>query len=130
MGGPFLLESGPDLTDHLRLNHVALTVADREVSAAFYALHFGLSDRVHEDEHLLIVSNGAQCLLALSEGPVPEPLPRTTHFGFQTDTVGAVLRAREAFSSAGIEEAEWQESGPTRVQVFDPDGYRVEIYAF
>ncbi len=35
------------------LNHVALTVADRERSAAFYAEHFGLTSRIHEDEHLL-----------------------------------------------------------------------------
>jgi len=29
-----------------------------------------------------------------------------------------------------MSEAEWQEDGPTRVQVLDPDGYRVELYAF
>jgi catechol 2,3-dioxygenase-like lactoylglutathione lyase family enzyme len=37
------------------LNHVALTVSDREASAAFYARHFGLTERVHDDEHLLIL---------------------------------------------------------------------------
>ena len=63
------------------LDHVALTVADRERSAAFYAEHFGLTERVHSDEHLL-------------------------------------------------EEVEFDASGPTRVQVEDPDGYRVEIYAY
>ncbi len=31
------------------LDHVALTVADRERSAAFYAEHFGLTERVHDD---------------------------------------------------------------------------------
>lgn len=33
------------------LDHVALTVADHERSATFYAEHFGLTSRVHEDEH-------------------------------------------------------------------------------
>jgi catechol 2,3-dioxygenase-like lactoylglutathione lyase family enzyme len=33
------------------LNHVALTVSDRVRSAAFYGEHFGLTDRLHEDDH-------------------------------------------------------------------------------
>lgn len=33
------------------LNHVALTVSDRERSAAFYGEHFGLTTRLHDDEH-------------------------------------------------------------------------------
>jgi len=28
------------------LNHVALTVSDRDRSAAFYAVHFGMTERV------------------------------------------------------------------------------------
>lgn len=60
----------------------------------------------------------------------PPALPRTTHFGFRADGPDFVHAARAAFRAAEVEEAEWQESGPTRVQVFDPDGYRVGIYAF
>jgi catechol 2,3-dioxygenase-like lactoylglutathione lyase family enzyme len=37
-----------------QLDHVALTVTDRNRSAEFYARHFGLTERVHDDEHLLI----------------------------------------------------------------------------
>lgn len=114
-----------------RLNHVALTVRDRERSARFYAEHFGLTERLHDDDHLLIIAPpGYADLLALSEGEVPADLPRTNHFGFVAESVDEVHAARERFRAAGVEEAEWQESGPTRVQVFDPDGYRVEIYAF
>lgn len=114
----------------MRLNHVALTVADRERSATFYARYFGLEARVHEDDHLLILANPSGCLLALSVGTPAVDAPRTTHFGFQCDSVDEVLAARARFSNDGIVEAEWQEQGPTRVQVFDPDGYRVELYAF
>jgi catechol 2,3-dioxygenase-like lactoylglutathione lyase family enzyme len=32
------------------LDHVALTVRDRERSAAFYAEHFGLTERLHADD--------------------------------------------------------------------------------
>ena len=49
----------------MRLNHVALTVADREQSADFYARHFGLTRRVHHDDHLLIVGSDDGSLLAL-----------------------------------------------------------------
>jgi catechol 2,3-dioxygenase-like lactoylglutathione lyase family enzyme len=127
------------------LNHVALTVADRERSAAFYAEHFGLTVRVHEDEHLLIlgaptdaaeppdatVPAGAGSLLALTEGPAPAAgLPRTNHFGFQVTSGDEVRAARERLRSAGVPEAEWQDDhGFVRVQVFDPDGYRVELFA-
>lgn len=114
----------------MHLDHVALTVADRERSARFYAEHFGLTDRVHDDEHLLILGSPTGSLLALSEGDAPPALPRTTHFGFRVDGPDLVHAARAAFRAAEVEEAEWQESGPTRVQIFDPDGYRVEIYAF
>lgn len=38
--------------------------------------------------------------------------------------------ARERFAAAGLEETEWQAHGPARVQVLDPDGYRVEAYAY
>jgi catechol 2,3-dioxygenase-like lactoylglutathione lyase family enzyme len=114
----------------VRLNHVALTVRDRERSAAFYYEHFGLAERIHDDDHLLILRAPDGALLALSQGPPPPELPGTTHFGFQVATEDEVRAAREAFRAAGVAETEWQEHGPTRVQVADPDGYRVELYAY
>jgi catechol 2,3-dioxygenase-like lactoylglutathione lyase family enzyme len=113
------------------LDHVALTVSDRERSAAFYAKHFGLTQRVHYDEHLLIVGSADGSLLALSNGAAAaEHLPRTNHFGFRLPSRDDVLAARERFRASGVTELEWQDHGPTRVQVADPDGYRVEAYAF
>jgi catechol 2,3-dioxygenase-like lactoylglutathione lyase family enzyme len=115
----------------VHLDHVALTVADRKRSSAFYAEHFGLTERVHEDEHLLILGDGHGSLLALSQGaPAAEHLPRTNHFGFRVAHSDDVIAARERFAAAAIEETEFQASGPARVQVLDPDGYRVEVYAF
>ena len=112
------------------LNHVALTVSDRERSAAFYAEHFGLVNRVHEDDHLLIVADGEGSLLALSQGePAASGLPRTNHFGFRLADAAAVEAAGERFVAAGVERSE-SGVGPTRFQVLDPDGYRVEVYAF
>ena len=113
------------------LNHVALTVSDRERSAAFYGEHFGLTQRVHDDEHLLILSSLDGSLLALSEGMPPSELPGTNHFGFQVSTADEVHAARERLRDAGVTETEWQDDGTfARVQVADPDGYRVELFAY
>jgi catechol 2,3-dioxygenase-like lactoylglutathione lyase family enzyme len=113
------------------LNHVALTVSDRERTAAFYGEHFGLTERVHEDEHLLILGSEDGSLLAVTQGKVPPELPRTNHFGFELAHAGAVKRGRERLRKAGVKEVEWQDDpGMVRVQVADPDGYRVELFAF
>jgi catechol 2,3-dioxygenase-like lactoylglutathione lyase family enzyme len=113
------------------LNHIALTVRDRERSAAFYAEHFGMTQRLHDDEHLFILGSDDGSVLALSSGEPPTGLPRTNHFGFQLADPDDVRAARERFRSAGVAETEWQDDGGTvRVQVSDPDGYRVELYAF
>jgi catechol 2,3-dioxygenase-like lactoylglutathione lyase family enzyme len=113
------------------LNHVALTVRDRPRSAAFYGRHFGLTERVHDDEHFLMLGSPDGSLLALREGEPPHDPPPTNHFGFQAAHADEVRHARERLREAGVPEAEWQdEGGFVRVQVTDPDGYRVELYAF
>lgn len=114
------------------LNHVALTVTDRERSAAFYGAHFGLTARVHDDAHLLILADEDGSLLALSEGQPPVAhLPRTNHFGFQLADGDLVRMARQRLRAAGVPETEWQDDGGfVRVQVSDPDGYRVELFAY
>jgi catechol 2,3-dioxygenase-like lactoylglutathione lyase family enzyme len=113
------------------LNHIALTVADRDRSATFYAEHFGMTRRLHDDEDLMILGDDAGSVLALSEGAPPAGLPRTNHFGFQLASVDEVRAARERIRRAGVAETEWQDDDVVvRVQVADPDGYRVELYAF
>jgi catechol 2,3-dioxygenase-like lactoylglutathione lyase family enzyme len=112
------------------LNHVSLTVSDRERSAEFYGRHFGLTERLHDDEDRLILGSPDGSVLALSEGPVPGELPRTNHFGFQAEGADEVRQARERLRAAGVPETEWQDDSFVRVQVADPDGYRVELFAF
>ncbi len=117
----------------MNLNHVALAVRDRDRSADFYGRHFGLTERVHDDAHLLILADRGGSLLALSDGEDPGSMdqPRTTHFGFQVATADEVLAARERFAADGVTETEFEgELAPIRVQVLDPDGYRVEVFAY
>jgi catechol 2,3-dioxygenase-like lactoylglutathione lyase family enzyme len=111
------------------LNHVALTVRDPERSAAFYAEHFGMTDRLHDDEHMFLLGSPDGSVLALFAGDPPS-LPRSNHFGFELAEGDEVRAARERLRAAGVEETEWQDDGDfVRVQVADPDGYRVEFYA-
>jgi catechol 2,3-dioxygenase-like lactoylglutathione lyase family enzyme len=114
------------------LNHVALTVSDRERSAAFYAEHFGLTRRLHDDEHQMILGDDEGSVLTLREGDPPATdLPGDNHFGFQAGSTDEVRAARERLRAAGVTETEWQDDEVVvRVQVADPDGYRVELYAW
>jgi catechol 2,3-dioxygenase-like lactoylglutathione lyase family enzyme len=117
------------------LNHVALTVADRARSAAFYGEHFGLTERILDDQHLLILGAADGSELALSDAEaVPTDLPRTNHFGFRLADEAAVHAARERFrrrasprpsgrttaassgSRSSIPTATWSRSTPTEVQ--------------
>lgn len=80
------------------LNHVALTVSDRERSAAFYGEHLGLTEVIHRDELLLILGSDDGSELALSRGtPVAAQLPRTNHFGFRVADEALVCAARDQF---------------------------------
>lgn len=118
-------------SSQMTLNHVALTVSDRDRSEDFYRRHLGFSEVVHQDEHLLILGDGGG-LLALSDAEeMPPKLPRTNHFGVQLADGEGVRKARERFREAGITESEWQDDGNfVRVQVLDPDGYQVEVYSY
>ena len=97
----------------------------------FYAEHFGLTQRIHEDDDRLILGSDDGGKLALSQGrPVAAELPRTNHFGFRLADDAAVRAARERFRAAGVVKPEWQDDGRfVRVQVAGPAGYRVEFYA-
>ena len=62
---------------------------------------------------------------------MPEGLPGTNHFGFQLEHADQVRDARERLRSVGVPETEWQDDGRfVRVQVADPDGYLVELFAY
>ena len=71
------------------LNHVALTVADRARSAAFYGEHFGLTERILDDEHLLILGAADGSELALSDA---EAVP-TERLGVRVSIIERVANA-------------------------------------
>ena len=114
----------------MRLNHVMLTVRDLDASAAFYGRWFGYGRRVPDPSRLLLLTGPAGGLLALGAGTPPDGARDAVHLGFEAASPAEVRAARARFREEGVEEVEWQESRPTRVQVRDPDGYRVDLYAW
>ncbi len=45
--------------------------------------------------------------------------------------MGLPVQPRRRLSEAGVPETEWQDDGAfVRLQVSDPDGYRIELYAY
>lgn len=103
-------------------------VTRASVSVSF---HGDIEGEGTEEYLMFYPGDDSGSLLALSEGEYDDAsLPRSIHFGFQRDSVESVLDAREEFQRAGIEELEFQDNGPVRVQVLDPDGYRVEVFAY
>ena len=114
------------------LNHVALTVSDRERSAAFYARHFGLTERLHDDEHLFMIGSADGSLLDSQRGPgAPGP---PGHQPLRLPGRAPWTRCAPRASASG-RRASARPNGRTtgassRVQVEDPDGYRVELFAY
>jgi len=120
-----------DRGDHRELTARRRTRASERANERQTGEHFALTTRAHDDEHLLVLGSPDGSLLALSEGPVPAELPCTNHFGFQLEDPEEVRSAREQLRAAGVPETEWQDhGGMVRIQVADPDGYRVELFAY
>jgi catechol 2,3-dioxygenase-like lactoylglutathione lyase family enzyme len=112
-----------------RLNHVNLTVADLARSTAFYREHFGLDRTVHDDPGFRIIGDESGSLLALREGAPAPAAAEAFHFGFELGDRDLVLAARERLREAGVPELEFDDRDQwARVQVTDPDGYRVELF--
>jgi catechol 2,3-dioxygenase-like lactoylglutathione lyase family enzyme len=113
------------------LNHVALAVSDRARSAAFYERFFGMAERVRDDDEALVLRSSDGSLLALSEAAIPVGVSAALHFGFELQDRDEVSAARNILRKEGVPELEWQDDDTAmRVQVADPDGYRVEFFAF
>jgi catechol 2,3-dioxygenase-like lactoylglutathione lyase family enzyme len=113
------------------LNHVALTVSDRARSAAFYGEHFGLTERVHEDDHLLILDSDDGSELALSQGkPIAGELPCTNPSASGWRTRLPFARRPTAAGQRALSRRSGRTTGVScAVQVADPDGYGVEVYS-
>ena len=114
----------------MKLNHLNLTVADLDRSAAFYGEHFDfdVAFPVEGGEGLLLKGPG-DTVLVLVRGTPPDDSGRIFHFGFGAASADEVHDARARLTAAGCAELEWVESDDyVSVKVADPDGYVLEVF--
>jgi catechol 2,3-dioxygenase-like lactoylglutathione lyase family enzyme len=115
----------------MRLNHVQLSVRDVVASRRFYARHFGVARSVHDEPGFTILAPEGGGLLALHQGPPPDPLAPTGHFGFEVADADAVAAAHFPLPEAGLTVSAYVNppGGFAFARVIDPDGHHVEVYA-
>jgi len=111
----------------MKLNHVALTVADIDRSIAFYTETLGLKANVRQEgrDFLLVTHDGF--VFGLLAGK-PEPSD-AIHFGFELNSGDEVRRMREKLTGAGVKEVQWVEFDDLVAMKFlDLDGHVVEVF--
>jgi catechol 2,3-dioxygenase-like lactoylglutathione lyase family enzyme len=114
----------------MRLQHLALPVADQSRSRAFYERYFGFGAgpaRRYPDG-VLILHDADEFALALGPGGRAPELPDFLHFGFETADADEARQMLARLEADGVEIVE-REDGPTYVgfKCLDPDGYTVEV---
>lgn len=112
----------------MRLNHLALTVADTERSRRFYQGVLGFECSVREEDDGLLLTAPDGFVLGFLEGEPPEQRERV-HFGFGLESADEVREMRRHLLGSGVHEVEWWELPEfVSTKVEDPDGYIVEIF--
>jgi kynurenine formamidase len=112
------------------VQHLNLTVADLDRSAAFYSRWFGFDrpPRIYEDGTAFL-ADGSGFDLALHPGAVPSPPADAVHFGFRRAHPTAVRELREAMQASSIPVVEsHDEVDYVSLKCLDPDGYVIEVY--
>lgn len=114
----------------MKLNHLNLTVADLDRSAAFYREQFGFEVAFPvEDDNGLLLKGPGDTVLVLVRGTPPADPGQIFHFGFGAGSAAEVQEARTRLAAAGCAELEWVEVDDyVSVKIADPDGYVVEVF--
>jgi len=121
-----------------KLGHVVLSVSDIERSSKFWTeiMGFKFSDR---NEHGMVFFRCAadHHTIALIQAKEKNELPKRgqmgfDHMAFAVDSVSELFRIRDFLHSKGVEIFYQGRRGPggnPGVEFYDPDGYKIEIYA-
>lgn len=114
----------------MRLNHLALAVADQKRSIAFYAAYFGFDPATARryPDGVVIVQDADGFALALGEDRAAEHAPGFPHFGFEMDSPVEVRALRTRLVADGVELVE-DEDEATYVgfKCLDPDRHVIEV---
>jgi catechol 2,3-dioxygenase-like lactoylglutathione lyase family enzyme len=112
------------------LTHIALEVANLEVTIAFYSALVGAKVLVKSRDAAEIGTPGAHDVISLQRVEGSRRKPFETHIGFRLVTPVPVEELVKAVEAAGGPVVESGEFGPGMPYVFtkDPDGYAVELW--
>jgi lactoylglutathione lyase len=120
----------------ITFNHVALSVADLDRSAAFYGDVFGLPEIANRTEiegiRWFSLAEGKELHL-ISIGHKPLSLPKSVHFALTTTAFEAfVQRLRDSGVAFGDfagspGEVTLRADGTRQIYLQDPDGYWIEV---
>jgi catechol 2,3-dioxygenase-like lactoylglutathione lyase family enzyme len=108
----------------VRVEHLAIPVADQERGREFYARYFGFEGPAqrYEDDTLIVRSADGFSLALGRNDPV------FLHFGFRAESPEAVRAFRDRLRADGVEiVGEWDEPKYVSVKCRDPNGYVVEL---
>lgn len=120
----------------MHLEHMNMTVADVERSAAFYGRLLGLRVRwrgTTEDGMPAVHVGDDRCYLALFQGQGHADWPDygavgLNHFGFVVDDLDAARNRLEALGATVHHEADYEPG--RRLYFRDPDGIEVELVEY
>jgi len=121
-----------------KIGHVVLSVSDIEKSAKFWTEIMGFKFSDKNENGMMFFRNAADHhTIALVQATEKNPLPKRGQVGFdhmalQVETVSELFRIRDFLRSKGVEIFYQGRRGPggnPGVEFYDPDGYKIEIYA-
>lgn len=122
-----------------KLGHVVYSVSDVERTTRFWTeiLGFQVSDR-NEQGMVFLRCGSDHHTVALAPAKEPYALPKRgqvgfDHMAFAVDSVSELFKIRDFLKAKGVEiffEGRRGPGGNPGVEFYDPDGFKIEIYAF
>ncbi len=116
--------------DTYGLSHLALEVADPEVSLAFYRRLFGVREYFRDENSIQVLGPGKHDVIAFVRSERAGVTGGIKHFGFRLKDPHDMPQAIAAAEAAGATIRSHGEFAPGFPYVFiaDPDGYEIEVW--
>ena len=114
----------------LGLSHISLSVADPDVSLAFYTAVFGVREYYRDGETIQVLGPGEHDVLVFERRSGAGKRGGIHHFGFRLESPEDIHLAVEEVTAAGGKVLRQGEHAPGQpfLYVNDPDGYEIEIW--
>ncbi len=124
------MQPSPKAINTYGLTHLALDVADPEVSLAFYSQLFGVREYFRDENSIQVLGPGEHDVIAFVRSDGAGVVGGVNHFGFRLKDPNDIHDAIIAAKSAGATILRHGEFAPGIPYMFiaDPDGYEIEVW--